>query len=198
MKWAKTKKQYVAIYNRLKKELDKKSLAKEMDYYDLIKDVSTLTDLEDMGFGTWLEVPKLDKQYKRRNAKTRYEIFVGGYLYYFDKHVKESEFLDRTLYFDWGVINKERPLTIFLKPFFGNPLKTETVNANSDITSNGNGNGNGNGKGNGKYNGFVKKPEKFDVLTNTIGGKMHRTAIAPPPAAPIDPPPPDPPPPPTR
>jgi hypothetical protein len=191
MKWAKTINEYTQIFEKLKGVLSKGNLEKEMSYYDLIANPSTPQDLKEKGFGVWGEFKNIDKHYTKPRARARYELFIGGYLYYFDKHVKESGSVDRTLYFDWGKINNKAVLTIFLKPFYGNTLKTEKTNTNSDMNSNGNGNG--------KYNGFVNKQEEFDVLRNKPVVKMQKTAIAPPPAlTDTDPPPPPPPPPPPR
>jgi hypothetical protein len=184
---AKTKNEIAKILIKLK-GLNPRSLKKEMSYYVEIDSPSSQLDLEKKDFGVWAQFENLEKHYKNRQAQIRYELFVGGFLYYFEKHVKESGNVDRTIYFDWGKINKKAALTIFLKPFYGIPLKTKQTKTNSDINRN----------GNGKYSGSVNKQEEFNVLSTTPGGKMQNTAIAPPPATGTDPEPPPPPPPPPK
>ena len=192
MKWAKTQTEWDGIWNKWKKRgLDEKSIAKKMSYYVLIADPCSPQDLKEKKFGVWRAFPKLDKDYSSHSVQTRYELFIGGFLYYFENHVKEAGKINRTLYFDWGKINKEAALTIFLKPFYDNPLITETTNTDSDMNSGGNGNGNSNGSDH--------KQKDHDGLSSKPEEKMLKTAIASPPAeTPTDPPPPPPPPPPPR
>lgn len=167
---AKKQKALKKIRNALMKLMPPKRVDTEMSYYQEIPEETTWEDLEKNGFGVWQKFEELDKEYTRPKYQTRYEIFVSGFLYYFEKHVKESKQTNRTVYFDWCNINQKAALTIFLKPFYGNPRMTGSTNTSSDMK----------GNDNGEFNGF-NKHEELEVLTNTLIGKMQSTAIAPPP-----------------
>ena len=190
MKVAKTKTELSQIRDRLKKlpPIKGKNIDQEMnEWYEEIPDKPSKEYLEKRGFREWKSSP-VPPGYN--GARARYEAFVAGFLFYFENHVKESEKIDRTLYFDWHKINKnDNAVTIYLQPFFGIPLITEPVKTDSDMNTN----------GNGKSNGAVNKQTELGLLTNEPEGKMLKTAIASPPSAtPVDPPPPPPPPPPPR
>lgn len=105
-----------------------------------------------------------------------YEAYVGGFLAYYEIHVSKSKKREnRTVYFDWGRINKSVPLTIYLRP------------VNKPYYDN-----------NGKLIGDKKSSKP--VVWKNAPAKAQRSPLAPPPAPnQTDPPiPPVPPPPPPR
>ncbi len=85
-------------------------------YEELENDHPTVDYLKHAGFGEWLVVEKIPDHYERTRSK--YEAFVSGFLYFFEKHVSKNPKENRTLFFDWGTINKKAHLTIFLKPLY--------------------------------------------------------------------------------
>lgn len=161
MKWAKTETELSQIRKRLKE----RGIKTELKYYEELAGTLSLNSLYEKGFSEWLVIKKLPEGYEHTRAK--YEAFVGGYLYFFEKHVSKIPKDNRVLYFDWGKINKESELTIFL-----NPVYNKFMIANDREN------------GNGKYN------------HEQNGKNLVKAIVAPPPSGETDPPPPPPPPPP--
>jgi hypothetical protein len=177
MKWAKTKSACDKIRKRWY-DLDKESLAKDMSYYHQIEDGSTLTDLEANGFGIWREFKELKKDYTRSRARARYECFVGGFLYFFEKHVSKVPKDNRVLYIDWGKINKGAALTIFLNPLYDKKKIMPLADSGTDSEN---------------------SNRKYSLKQNGDNQVLQKALVAPPPdGGEIDPPPPPPPPPPPR
>jgi hypothetical protein len=149
-----------------------------MNYYVEIKDEPTLTDLEANGFSIWQKFEKLDKDYTTTKAKAKYECFVAGFVYFFEKYGSKIPKDDRVVYFDWGKINTGADLTIFLNPLYE---KKKIKSADSSGTDSENANG------------------KYSLKQNGNDQVLQKAFVAPPPADDtIDPPPPPPPPPPPR
>lgn len=207
MKWAKTKKDLSLIRHRLEKEkivvvsarekaIIDENLTAVNNFYQEIDDEPGLVYLHKKGFRVWRSVKKVPVKYQ--NARARYEAFVGGFLYYFEKHVSKIPKDNRTLYFDWGVLNKKKELTIFLNPLYGKTkIKLSDLNEKgSAVTGKSLSVINGNGKQSAKHNG----KELVHVVRKKTTGKPEAFAIAPPPGTTgtVDPPPPPPPPPPPR
>ena len=95
MKWAKTATELSQIRLRLKQLLIKSKDGTEAGidneinaYYEKLPGKLNLCDLHDKGFGEWLVVKKLPERYDQ--ARARYEAFVGGFLYFFEKHVSKT------------------------------------------------------------------------------------------------------------
>lgn len=199
MKWAKPKKHLGLLRNRLAEAnfiLDKDAdnaayLAAVNKYYYEIEDKPTLDSLWEKGFRVWLSVKKVPAGYKK--ARARYEAFVGGYLYFFEKHVSKIPKDDRALYFDWGVLNKNNGLTIFINPLYAKSVVKE--DGKKGITD---------PKNLAVFNGkFAKQEngnERVQLMRKRRTENLTALAIAPPPgtSGPVDPPPPPPPPPPPR
>jgi hypothetical protein len=171
MKWAKTKAELEKIRNKLK-ERGFTNFENEINanYQELTAE-PTLCGLHEKNFSEWLVIKKLPKGYE--NARARYEAFVGGYLYFFEKHVSKIRKDNRLLYFDWGKINKEAELTIFLNPLYNKFVIADKSGSDSE-------------SGNGKYS------------PNQNSGELQKAIVAPSPSESTDPPPPPPPPPPAR
>jgi hypothetical protein len=89
--------------------------------YVELEDTPTGDFLKKNRYGKWVCFSENEIPPNYEMARTRYEIFVGGFLYFFENHEKKSGKKNRILYFDWGKINKNAALTIFMKPFFNNP-----------------------------------------------------------------------------
>lgn len=167
MKWAKTETELSLI----RKRLEERAIKIALKYYKELTGKLSLNSLHEKGYSEWLIVKKLPEGYE--HARPRYETFVGGYLYFFEKYVSKIPKDNRVLYFDWGKINKEAELTIFL-----NPLYNKFVIANKSGSDIENGNG------------------KYSHDQNGHGQVMQKSLVASPPYGEIDPPPPPPPPPP--
>jgi hypothetical protein len=175
MKWAKTKNECDKIRKKWK---DAKNLAKDMSYYVQIQDESTLKDLDANGFSIWRAFEKLDKDYTRPRARARYEAFVGGFLYYFEKYDSKFPKDDRVLYFDWGKINTGAALTIFLNPLYDKKKIMPLADSGTDSEN---------------------SNEKYSLKQNGDNQGLQKALVAPPPdGGEIDPPPPPPTPPPPR
>jgi hypothetical protein len=207
MKWAKPKKELDKLRQRLENEIlvgpvikgqtaiKDENLAAVDKYYEGIGDQVSLACLHEKGFRIWRSFKKVPIKYEKTRA--RYEAFIGGFLFYFEKHDSKIPKDNRTLYFDWGVLNKKADLTIFLNPIYGKiNKKVPLKKIGDDCTSNSLSIINGNGKYTAKQNG----QEKVKVLKKQTVNKLQAFAIAPPPGTtgPVDPPPPPPPPPPPR
>lgn len=139
------------------------------EFYKEIDNKPDLDYLKDRGFAKWLVVEELPKDYKR--ARARYEAYVGGFLYFFEKHVSNVPDDDRVLYFDWGKINPKAALTIFLNPLY----KSDEKNAS-----------------------YQGSEDDVNVWSDKQANNISKTSIASPPSGETDPPPPPPPPPPPR
>ena len=201
MKWAKTKGEIEQIREKLlklaaaevphqnKKVVDiNKVVQNEIDqFYVELPEVVTIEYLKSNGFDTWLEVPTLPLHYKTTRNRGRYEAFAGGYLYYYDQHVKPDPKVERVLYFDWGKISPNAELTVYLNPCFKlDPKANKGEGVRNDDPDDGNSNG---------KDDTNKKDKPWEQKVE----KIQRTVIATPPSAGItDPPPPPPPPPPPK
>ena len=170
MKWAKTETELSQIRKRLKERGFEKI---ELKYYEELIGELSLNSLHEKGFSEWLIVKKLPEGYE--STRARYEAFVGGYLYFFENHVSKVPKDNRVLYFDWGKINKEAELTIFLNPLYNKFMIADKSGSDKE---------NGNGKYSHKQNGQDQV--------------MQKSLVAPPPSGETDPPTPPPPPPPPR
>jgi hypothetical protein len=218
MKWAKTKSEISQIRKRLLKlrpgggvkvtdgstesitddqfrssiELEIKSNYEELD------DKPTNLYLYKRKFGKWLVVPKCKIPANYKKARPRYEAFVGGFLYFFENHVSHRKNDNRVVYFDWGKINKDAGLTIFLSPLFlKHPVKvTDSIYSLYDDK---NGDMYDILKSNGKHQYEQSETMQQVAIASQAEAVLDPlAAIAAAVAPPVDPPPPPPPPPPAR
>jgi hypothetical protein len=131
MKWLKSKDEI----NQIRKRLDKQGVSPDPEidkFYNTLDDDCSVEDyLHKHEFGEWLSTNKVPDNYDRTRPK--YEAFIGGFLYYFEKHISPRKNDNRTLYFDWGKINKKAKLTIYLKPLFNRHIPPKKLGKNNKI-----------------------------------------------------------------
>ncbi len=220
MKWAKTKSEINQIRKRLLKlgprgsvrvtdgstesitdDEFRSSIELEIkSNYEELNDKPTNLYLYKRKFGKWLVVPKNKIPANYKKARPRYEAFVGGFLYFFEKHVSHRKNDNRVVYFDWGKINKDAGLTIFLSPLFINPSIKSTDNIDSLYDNENSGVNHimeSNGNGRHQYE-QSETMQQIAIASQTEAVLDPLSAIAAAVATPVDPPPPPPPPPPAR
>jgi hypothetical protein len=140
MKWAKTQKEIEEIRKRLyalagKNPKLKAAMDAEISKFYFPMDKITLQTLKEAEFKPWLTYTQpLPKHYEK--ARSRYEAFVGGYVYYFEHYHSNHKDDERIVYFDWGRLNKSAKLTIYMHPLH-EPVKKNPVGKDTIQASNG-------------------------------------------------------------
>lgn len=131
MKWLKSKEEI----DQIRKRLEKQGINPDAEidrYYEEMEDKCPVDEyLLKNEFGEWLSTSKVPDNYER--SRPKYEAFIGGFLYYFEKHVSPRKNDNRILYFDWGKINKKAKLTIYLKPLFNRHIPPKKLDKSNKI-----------------------------------------------------------------
>jgi hypothetical protein len=159
----------------VKKEIQ--AISNELNaYVEKLAPVKDPGDLYKEGFGEWLIVQSDQLPPGLTDTdKLNYKVFIGGFLYYFEKHVSSIKGDDRTVFIDWGKINKNAGLTIYLKPLY-----RPCYNRKGDKIE------------------IIYHDDKSQNCGSNININITRSPLAPPPDIQTDPPPPPQPPPPPR